>query len=122
MSACEGIYFQTVEPSEQRNLTCVVTRSALKELEGHQLALPDLLRAFSNHKSSLEQLASDIFDKSRRPRLPAVTVGLREVRADRYSKSDAYQSAAARKRAFLSLARRLNPTYGYRVFCAMKSE
>jgi hypothetical protein len=37
----------------------------------------------------LEQLASDIFDKSPRPRLPAVTVGLREVRADRYNKSDA---------------------------------
>jgi hypothetical protein len=50
MTACEGIYFQMVEPMGQRNLTCVVTRSALNELEGRQLALPDLLAAFGHHR------------------------------------------------------------------------
>jgi hypothetical protein len=85
MSAAEGIYFQMAEPMGPRNLTCVITRSVLNELEGRELALPDLLTAFANHRSRLEQLASDVFDSSRRPHLPAVTVGLRELRARRQS-------------------------------------
>jgi hypothetical protein len=81
MCASEGIYFQMIEPNAQRQLTCVVTRSVLHELEGRPLGLPDLLPAFANHRSRLEKLASDVFDLAQPPHLSTVTVGLREWRA-----------------------------------------
>jgi hypothetical protein len=80
MAASEGIYFQMLEPTQRRHLTCVATRIVLQELAGRPLPLPDLLPAFTTHRTRLERLASRVFDDCVPPPRSIVTVGLREVR------------------------------------------
>ena len=80
MAASEGIYFQMLEPTQRRHLTCVATPIVLQELAGRPLPLPDLLPAFTTHRTRLERLASRVFDDCVPPPRSIVTVGLREVR------------------------------------------